>query len=141
MRKSVPFLFVGLFLAGSLCAQAADTDQGMQSGDLWSGCWEISLLGHHSSGRFCWLDDPDQGIRVEVSRESVPETCPEAAHGPWQDFLHPLFYRRGPGWTAVLGPDQSGALQAWGREWQSIQPALGVWIKTRRVRWFLGKIQ
>lgn len=142
MRKTTPSLWVVLLsavllLAGLPCAQAADQEEGIRSGELWSGCWEISLLGHGGTGRFCWLSGPDQEIRVEISQEDVYDSLHWAdVHSPWLEFLPPLFDRAGQGWTAVLGSDQSGTLQAWGREWQALQPALRIWIRT-----LLGALQ
>jgi len=85
---------------------------------LYYSSWQADAFSHHADGTMCWLTDRAGSLRLEVQRDArMFPTGASATNDPWPDQLNPLLNRRGEGWTVILGPDDEGTLNAWGREW------------------------
>lgn len=124
---ALPWL-VGLLmtLPGESPAEQATAERTSLNGTNWSA----SALSHHACGTACWVMDLDGSLRVEVLREAGHE--PEGtANNPVGDLadLDPLLTWTGDGWTLVLGPDDQGTLNAWGREWRSVPVSLAQLVR------------
>lgn len=81
--------------------------------------WRAVAYSHQAGGTLCWLTGPDGSLRLEARRGPADfRASDDPADGSWPTGLDPLLNRAGEGWTVVLGPDDTGTLNAWGREWQ-----------------------
>jgi len=129
-KASVLFLLtaVGLAVAPSWgsAAEDAPSDQGILSSTQWSA----SVLSHHAGGTVCWVFGSDGSLRVEVFQDHGSQT--DAAGNPGDLAaldLAPLLTRTGDGWTLVLGPDDTGTLNAWNREWREVPVGLAQMVR------------
>lgn len=87
--------------------------------------WSASAYSHRAGGTVCWIFGEDGSLRVEVFLDNRGQ--PEAGENsgdPAAVDLAPLLTRTGDGWTLVLGPDDSGTLNAWDREWRNVPGGL-----------------
>lgn len=83
------------------------------SSNLYYTSWTAAAFSHRAAGAVCWLADPQGSLRLELLR--TPSRGPE---GDITASLEALLHRNGSGWTLVLGPDDSGTLNEWGKEWR-----------------------
>jgi len=97
---------------------------------LTSTKWSASAFSHYAGGTACWVTGEDGSIRVEVLRDVVgkPVSTPGIPQGGGVD-LAPLMSWSGDGWTLVLGPDNGGTLNAWGREWRQVPVSLAQLVR------------
>jgi hypothetical protein len=81
--------------------------------------WRASAFSRQAGGTVCWLAGEDGSLRLELRRGPAGFASPlvEGQDGFPPD-LGPLLDQSGEGWTLVLGPDDTGTLNAWGREWR-----------------------
>lgn len=80
--------------------------------------WEGRLLGHVQPGTACWIDDGDGSLRLEVLPDGRTDLGPV-----------PLLRQAGEGFTLVLGPQDVGTINAWGRSWRPLPTATGHWVR------------
>ena len=87
--------------------------------------WTASAYSRHAGGIICWLPGKDGSLRVEVSEEPAvfDGSTPQAGSNPF-DNLESVLNWKGDGWTMILGPDDTGTLNAWGREWRHVPRGL-----------------
>ncbi|MCK9995828.1 MAG: hypothetical protein KAH56_06070 [Candidatus Krumholzibacteria bacterium] len=92
---------------------------------LSSTSWSASAYSHHADGAVCWLIGDDGSLRIEILRNpnGDEEQSNKSSTGVAVD-IEPLMTWTGDGWTLVLGPDGSGTLNAWGREWEQVPEGL-----------------
>lgn len=130
----VPFavVFAGLG-PGSAGARSGDpaTDRAEPPGaalvdTLFGAGWRIEALGRLASGRMCWLAGGRGELRVEILRSEDEDPPAGPAAG---EFPAALLAQDGQGWTVVLGPDDQGTWNAWGREWAAADPSLGPLVR------------
>ena len=87
--------------------------------------WTATAYSRHAGGTACWISGADGSLRVELRRGPAGFTGDApAAEGNHGRDLQPLLERTGEGWTMVLGPDDTGTLNAWDREWR--EPPAGL---------------
>ena len=88
---------------------------------LTAAYWTASAYSRHAGGIICWLPGKDGSLRVEVSDSpAVSDGSALGAGGNPFDNLESVLNWTGDGWTMILGPDDSGTLNAWGREWREV---------------------
>lgn len=83
--------------------------------------WSATAYSHRAGGTVCWIFGEDGSLRVEVFLDNRGQ--PEAGENtgePAAIDLAPLWTRSGDGWTLVLGPDDSGTLNAWDSGWRNV---------------------
>ncbi len=92
---------------------------------LTSTTWAASAYSRHAGGIICWIYGSDGSLRLEVSDTPAGRdgNAPGAGSQPFAD-LEPVLNWTGDGWTMILGPDDTGTLNAWGREWRQVPPGL-----------------
>ena len=118
-RRALPFLcLLGLIFPGGIRAEDPPVDQAF----LFSTQWSAAAYSEKASGAVCWIEGADGSLRVEALRDDKPRT--EAALD-----LTPLLDRTGTGWTLVVGPDQTGTVNAWGREWRQVPAGLAQLVR------------
>ncbi len=83
--------------------------------------WSASAYSQHADGAVCWITGDDGSLRIEILRDPGDDRkqSNRSRTGSPVD-LEPLMTWTGDGWTLVLGPDGSGTLNAWGREWEQV---------------------
>lgn len=119
VRHILPvFLICGLVLPGGPRAEDGSGDPSY----LFSTYWSAAAYSERTVGAVCWIDGPDGSLRVEVLRND--RTWAKAPPD-----LTPMMNRTGNGWTLVLGPDQNGTLNAWGREWREVPAGLAQLVR------------
>jgi hypothetical protein len=125
---SVLFLVFGL-LVTCPCDSMADQDPAGHT-FLTSTNWSASAFSHYAGGTACWVTGEDGSLRVEVLRDSDkrPDVTPEISEEGDPD-LTPLVTWSGDGWTMILGPDDEGTLNAWGREWRQVPVSLAQLVR------------
>lgn len=82
---------------------------------LW---WEGQVLGQSQPGSACWVRGDDGSVRLEVLPDGRAETGPG-----------PLLRQEGQGYTLVLGPEDGGTFNPWGREWRTVAEATASWVR------------
>ena len=102
-------------------AQNSSADSSILAAASWSG----SVFSHRAGGYLCWLGDREGALRLEVV-ETPGESGAVAAvrDADPLDMLDPLLTRTGNGWTLILGPEGTGTLNAWDREWRKVPQGL-----------------
>jgi hypothetical protein len=118
LRVLPVLLAVGMSLAGPGWAD----DEATGAATLFSGQWSAAAYSANASGTFCWVEGADGSLRVEVLRHDRP-----VADAPVD--LRPLLDRKGRGWTLVVGPDLTGTLNAWEREWRRVPSGLAQLVR------------
>ncbi len=124
----VPLLVVAmqLFL---LCGALAEEPPAGHT-FLTSTNWSAFAYAQHAGGSACWLAGDDGSLRVEVLRDPAADVeLPKGSRTGVAPELDPLLTRSGNGWTLVLGPDGSGTLNAWGREWREVPAGLAQMVR------------
>ena len=83
--------------------------------------WTASAYSRHAGGIICWLPGKDGSLRIEISEGPAVSVGPASGSGtdPLENLESVLTWA-GDGWTMILGPDDSGTLNAWGREWRHV---------------------
>lgn len=122
---SVWILLVAFILIRGTCGDSL-ADQAPEGQTLLTAAaWRGSAYSHRASGIICWLSGEDGSLRVEVSEAAATPFADATGAGTNPlDRLQPLLTRRGNGWTMILGPDDAGTLNAWGKEWRQVPPGL-----------------
>lgn len=93
---------------------------------LYGAAWRAEGLGQKAAGHLCWILGPGGELRVEILQVEDASLPPGPPSG---DIPAALLAQSGRGWTVVLGPDDRGTWNAWGREWASADPALGPLVR------------
>ncbi|MEN8005514.1 MAG: hypothetical protein ABFS42_00775 [Candidatus Krumholzibacteriota bacterium] len=105
--------------------EAAAAPAGEDHSILTATAWTASVYSRQARGTICWLGGEDGSLRVEVA-ESPAESfdpAPRPDTNPLET-LGSLLDRTGDGWTLILGPEDTGTLNAWGREWRQVPAGL-----------------
>lgn len=92
--------------------QTAETEADLP-GTIRTVAYRASVFSFQDSGTVLWLPGPDGIMRLEIRRG-------RAGH----DALTPLLAQSGAGWTAILGGQNPGTLNAWQEQWR--QPPAGL---------------
>lgn len=112
-----------MFFAGRECA-AGEPATGQSY--LTATTWTASAYSRHAGGIICWLPGKDGSLRIEISDApavSAGSVSGSATTDPLEN-LESILTWTGDGWTMILGPDDTGTLNAWGREWRHVPVGL-----------------
>lgn len=110
-------ILAGWFSGGSALAQQTPSPDNTTTLSFISAPWTAEVLGRKASGLLGWLEGPDRSLRLELGQA-------DQASNP--SFL---LAQDGEGWTVILGPDDEGTFNAWGREWRQVDPGLGQLVR------------
>lgn len=123
-----PVFFMAILVL--LVSGALADDPPVEHFFLTSTNWSASAFSHDAGGSVCWILGDDGSVRVEVlldpggARDNADKSHPGDAAN-----LEPLMTWTGDGWTLVLGPDGSGTLNAWGKEWDQVPADLSQLVR------------
>jgi len=119
-------LAILVFMATGSLAVEPPADQAF----LTSTNWSASAFSHSAGGSVCWIMGDDGSVRVEVllDPEGTGEDSDQGGSGVAVN-LESLLTWTGDGWTLVLGPDGTGTLNGWGREWEKVPADLARMVR------------
>lgn len=116
----IPLALIGLVLFSpglahdTARAETPDQDDSAVA-HLYSTDWSASAYSYQAGGSVCWIQDAEGSLRLELFNGPAD---------PGDESLEPLLTRNGDGWTLILGPTETGTLNAWNREWQAVPQGL-----------------
>jgi hypothetical protein len=87
--------------------------------------WLISALGESVQGFLCLVEDEEGNLRAEIlinSRSGQGQV-------PADSVLPELLQQSGEGYTLILGDNNDGTYNPWRQRWETLDPALGNWIR------------
>ncbi len=126
IRNPAAWVFLaGLVLVSGVGGESVAGQPGTGHSQLTATSWSASAYSRHAGGIICWLQGEDGSLRVEVGNS--PAASEEPVSSPNTDplaGLETVLNWTGEGWTLILGPDDSGTLNEWGREWRQVPPSL-----------------
>lgn len=93
-------------VAPALAGSADPDTSGTLPGRLHVAQYQASVFSYHETGNILWLAGPAGVIRLEVRR------------GRDERPLDSMLAQTGEGWTAVLGGEGAGTINAWDEAWR-----------------------
>jgi len=110
-------ILVGCVPGTASRAQSAGSADELVTLSFYHAPWSAAVLGRETAGLLGWIEGPDGSLRLELG------------HDHKADSSDHLLDRTGEGWTVILGPDDEGTVNGWGREWRQVDPGLGQLVR------------